>query len=84
MDKEIALAFNFEEAPEDVKATGALHRDNFLRLEKAKSQLAMWTAELESARSDHAKTLKVFQEAINKWIRSERREEKVLAEKVQP
>lgn len=75
MDKEIALAFNFEDAPENVKNSGAAHRENFLRLEKAKNQLELWTKELQDARTDHAKTLKTFQEAINRWLRSYAREE---------
>lgn len=75
MDKEIALAFNFKDAPEDVVAAGEAHRENFVRLEKAKNQVALWTAELESARSDSGKTLKVFQERINSWLKTSKREE---------
>lgn len=75
MEKEIALAFSFDDAPDDVKEAGLKHRENFLRLENAKHQVALWTAELEAARSDSGRTLKVFQEKINSWLRSGKREE---------
>lgn len=75
MDKEIALAFNFDDAPDEVKNAGLAHRENFIRLEKAKNQLALWTAELEAARADSGRTLKVFQEQINKWLRSDKKQE---------
>lgn len=67
MDKELALAFEFENAPESLKKAAETHRNNWLRLEKAKSQVAKWNAESIEANKAFAESHKIFKSELNAW-----------------
>lgn len=68
MEKELALAFDFATAPKELQDVAERHKENFLRLEKAKAQLKNWQAELTSAQRDHSTTLKEFRSSIDTWV----------------
>ena len=67
MQKELALAFSFGEAPTEVKDAAKSHRENFLRLAKAESQFARWKSELEQARRAHDVSADAFSKVLNAW-----------------
>lgn len=76
MDKDLALAFEFENAPAEVKARAKEHKDSWLRLEKAKAQSQVWAEEFAQARRDYFKTSKAFKEAVNAWDPAETKDPK--------
>lgn len=67
MDKELALAFNFAEAPDSVKKAAEAHQVNWVRLEKARSQVAKWNSELHQADIAYGATGKEFRKEIANW-----------------
>lgn len=67
MEKELALAFEFKNAPDELKEAAQLHKDNWLRVEKAKAQIEKWKSELFRAEIEFGKSGKAFRKGINEW-----------------
>lgn len=67
MDKKLALALDFAKAPKALKTAAETHRANLLRVEKAKTQLAKWNHELETARKAFLESGKIFDQEVMAW-----------------
>lgn len=67
MDKKLALAFEFKNAPEELKKAAEVHRENWITLEKAEAQVQKWTAARELAIRAYSESDKAFQRAIEAW-----------------
>lgn len=67
-DKRLALAFDFGDAPQEVKDAAAAHRESFMRLEKAEAQVGLWNADLEKARQEYSKTNRQFEKTLDQWL----------------
>lgn len=68
MDKQnLALAFEFQNAPSEVKDAATEHRENFFRYEKACSQLDLWRKEKDKAKEAFLKSQNAFQKALKTW-----------------
>lgn len=66
-DKNLALAFDFKDAPAEVQDAGKAHRENWLRLEKASDQLNKWKLERAEAQAAYDDSANKFQSAIDQW-----------------
>lgn len=67
MKTELALAFEFAEAPDKVKSTAELHRAAFFRIETATRQLELWLIEKDEARKVFLATQQEFARELKKW-----------------
>jgi hypothetical protein len=67
LDKELALAFDFENAPEEVKVAAQAHRESWLRFKVACSQCTKWASERTTAEISYDETAKAFRKALNEW-----------------
>lgn len=66
-EKQLLLALSFDEAPKEIQSLAKEFKKSFARLEKAKKQNQLWAQELDQAKIENAKTLKVFQDAFDAW-----------------
>ena len=67
MDKELQLAINFKNAPEELKAAANAHYANIKALEKAKKKKADSEKDLSALEKAHGETAKVLRLALNAW-----------------
>lgn len=67
IDKKLALAFDFKDAPAAVKDAGQAHRDNWKRLEKANDQFSKWKSERAAAQAAYEASQAVFDKAVEAW-----------------
>lgn len=67
IDKNLALAFDFKDAPKEVQEAGKEHRQNWLRMEKAEDQFNKWKKERVDAKAAFDASAAGFQSAIDKW-----------------
>jgi hypothetical protein len=70
MDKDLALAFEFENAPDEVKAAAIKHRENYFRFEKSNLQSDIWNKEKEIARKLYLDSQRAFNTAVKNWLAS--------------
>lgn len=77
-DKELELALNFGNAPQNVKNEAQLHLENNQRLEKAEAQIELWQAELIEARKAFNESSKSFRKAVNEWTKPVKPEKQEL------
>lgn len=77
-DKELALALNFGNAPQNVKKEAELHAVNNERLEKAEAQVELWQKELNEARKAFSESAKAFRKAVNEWTGNDKKEKEEL------
>lgn len=75
MDKNLALAFEFSNAPKDLKEAGIAHRENYFRLKKAEAQFSLWNKEVEAAKVEFNASLSKFNSALDAWKPDETLEE---------
>lgn len=78
-DKDLALALNFGNAPQNVKKEAELHSVNYQRLEKAEAQIELWSKELQDAKKAFGESSKSFRKAINEWTSPAKPEKEELA-----
>lgn len=62
----LALAFGAD-APKEVQSAADSHRENWLRLEKAKAQLKIWNDELNAAEIAFSQSENTFAKTVNDW-----------------
>lgn len=67
MDKEIALIFEYENAPAELKTAAAAHHQNCLALAAAKQANAKAQANLAAAQIDYDSTNQSFRAALKGW-----------------
>lgn len=67
IDKKLALAFDFKDAPKEVQDAAKQHRENWLRLEKARDQFGKWQSEVQRAEAAYVETQKLFDSAVDNW-----------------
>lgn len=67
MDKKLALAFDFKNAPAAVQDAGKKHRDNWLKLEKATDQEKKWRQAKIEAQRAYEQSERDFTQAIDAW-----------------
>lgn len=67
MDKELALAFNFVDAPDSVKRSAEAHQASWLRFQKATAQVDKWQKELHQAEIAYGASGKEFRKEIAQW-----------------
>ncbi len=77
MDKKLALAFDFVNAPAEVKEAAEVHRENWLRLEKAEAQVKRWIEERNEALSAHKASSRRFDSALKAWDPAETKDPKL-------
>lgn len=70
MEKKLALAFEFKNAPNEFKEIAEAHRKNYLRLEKAKVQSAKWISEKDEAQRAFNETSRRFDAGLDAWEKS--------------
>ena len=66
-DERLALVFNFEDAPQELKDTAEKHKENWLRYQKATSQADLWRLERSNSREAYEKTAERFDNLLRKW-----------------
>lgn len=66
-NNELALAFNFKDAPAELRKIAEVHNENFKRLQKSKDQLALWQAEMITAESEYIQSGKIFRAGLDNW-----------------
>lgn len=66
-DKKLALAFEFKNAPAEVKAAAEAHQANWKRLEKASDQMQKWKVERAAAQAAYDESSIAFERAIDAW-----------------
>ncbi len=67
IEKELALTFDFETAPESFKQAAADAKNLYFRVKKAHSQIELWTKELIAAQKSLDQASKYFRSELNKW-----------------
>ena len=67
MDKELALIFEYANAPETLKAVAKDHRDNSALLQKKQAQLKALTDAVTMARKAYEESQKAFKAELNAW-----------------
>jgi hypothetical protein len=71
MDKDLALAFKFDNAPADVKAAAQKNLDAYTRMKTTENQCVIWQKEKNEARAQFDETQITFKAAVEAWTRSE-------------
>jgi hypothetical protein len=66
-DKQLALIFEFQTAPQGLKDAATLHKNNIKKLEKAQQKVITAGAELETAKTNYESSDKAFRLALNAW-----------------
>lgn len=67
MEKAVALAVNFKNAPAELQAAAVASDANFKLLAKAKSKAAAADSELADLQKKQEELDKVFRKALNAW-----------------
>lgn len=67
MDKEIALIFEYENAPEALKTAAAAHHQNCLALASAKLANTAAQANLTAAQTNYDSSNQSFRAALKEW-----------------
>lgn len=76
MDKELALALQFGEAPKELQDVALKYQEQFLRLEKANNQVSLWLEEASEARKAQDQAQKEFRKGVNQWLEKNRSKKK--------
>lgn len=63
----LALAFEFDKLPKELKDVAVKHRDNYLALKKAQDQSVIWEEKKISLQKSFNESLKAFNEQLDKW-----------------
>lgn len=66
-NKKLALALDFENAPQPLKDAAKAHQDAYLDLEVSTKQVDLWNHEKERNRKKFEQTLKQFNNQLDKW-----------------
>jgi acetylornithine/succinyldiaminopimelate/putrescine aminotransferase len=66
-DKKLALAFQFENAPQEVKDVAAEHRENYLAMITAEQQVILWNRDKIITRRKFEQTARRFERALSQW-----------------
>lgn len=67
MDKELALIFDFKDAPEELKSAANTHRANCLALIQAKLQMKQAEDNLASSQLNYDGSNQAFRSALKNW-----------------
>lgn len=66
-DKKLALAFEFDNAPTEVKEAAAEHRDNYIEMITADQQVVLWNRDKIIARRKFEQSARKFERALEEW-----------------
>lgn len=66
-DKLLALAIDYDNAPQDVKDAVQAYYDSYLLNEKAKKQIELWTVEQRDSEKDLNKADRQLKRALRGW-----------------
>lgn len=66
-DKKLALAFEFDNAPQELKEIADIHKENYLAMITAEKQVDLWNREKERSRREFDKSLRRFDRALEVW-----------------
>jgi hypothetical protein len=84
-DKKLALAFEFENAPTEVKEAAAEHKENYIAMITAEQQVILWNRDKIITRRLFERSARRFERALEAWDPAGlKAEEKKLAEKREP
>lgn len=67
MDKELALIYEYKNAPAELKAAADAHRKNSNDMAKKAAQLSTLQAEVDVLKREYDKTEKAFRVALKAW-----------------
>lgn len=67
LDKELALALDFKNAPKEIQDASNAHYANVKALKKAKAKVAEDTIALNTAQNAYDETQKVLRKLLNGW-----------------
>lgn len=67
MDKDLALAFEFDKAPEVVKKSAEAYRNAWLASTKADAQVKLWTEKASEEKKLFIEAQKKFRQAVEAW-----------------
>lgn len=67
MDKELALIFEYANAPQELKEAATLHRSNSTKLTKKKASLDALSTEVTALQAEYDKSEKAFRVALKSW-----------------
>lgn len=67
MDKKLALIFEYNKAPESLKAVAKSHRDNSAMLQKKQAQLKALSDEVALLKNSYEESGKAFAAELNAW-----------------